>query len=331
MIDHLSYSSLAAYRRCPRLWFYRYVLNRTKAGPTAKLMAAGAALHAATAEWWRSRNLLAARNALAREWEERMVAGAPRALARPGAMTGDDRYSYMTVEHLYGVLDTYVEADPLRGFSLCTDTPTNWEGVERIDAHEDAGLSEAEIRIRLYDGLPPFELRLDALMEDESGRLHLIDRKCKSGWLNDYSIRLSIGVGHQLRLYQTVVERLLGRSIYATWIEGIYMGEPPKSGWARVKSEPWGLFGPWHNDSELLAETEEWARGTWADIEVAVERGSCYYDGAGDPQAFAQNDAGGCPNCEYFSLCELPPSSRAGAIEAEYEVRRVEEEETEDE
>lgn len=322
-LDHLSYSCLAAYRRCPRLFFYRYAQNLRRSGGAALPLVGGSALHSGTAEWWRSGDADEAQHRLRETYFERAGEVSPLALARPGAVT--EKWSYLTVEHCEAVLETYMEADHLSGFELYREMPMNLHGVESIEAEEDAGLSEARIRYRLLDDLPPFEFRVDALLEDSSGALHLVDRKCKTSWLNDYSIRLSIGVGHQLRLYQGILERLLDREIEATWIEGIYMGEPPKSGWKRVKSEPLALFGPWSWTSEELDETFDWARTTAEDIAVAVERAERYV-GKREEAAFAQNDNGGCPNCSFFELCEVPPSSRAAAIERDYEPRVVEEE-----
>ena len=314
----LSYSYMSLYRNCERAFYHRYRQGIGLRGGSPPYLTTGSALHAGTDSLWMDGwDLEVAEHALLTEWGDYVT---PR----------NSDLGYMTEGHALNILRCYYEREPFKGIEpikLLFDD-LNFSVLEKINAtvneRGELYMNEVPLGVRL-----PFngeELRFTAKVDfpamGATGPT-IIDRKCKVGWLNEWSIAKSIGVNHQLRLYTYIMRELTGMPFDTGMIEGIYIGEyatDDEAKWAKRKSVPFKMFGPFIFSDAELEETLRWASQTQADIarrdEMQAELESEYPE-----LAWPQNDKGGCGSCEFKDLCDLPDFARPAAVRQGYEER----------
>lgn len=266
----LDYSSLATAAACPRKFKHKYIdylESPEKPVPMHAGSAMHAALHALYTDVW---DLEVAIYAMREAWGDFRTP--------PGS-----KHGYLTLGHLEIILADYME----------TRDPTELGQVKSAAQYAEKAVvfdwPDADGNLLRLGGM------LDMTAEI-SGQKFIIDNKCTTGWLNDYWA-LNFKIGHQFRIYAAAMQVLTGEVYDGVYINGVYIGQPPKSGWKNVKSVPSKLFGPFYFTPAHLAETRAWAQ-TWANsIEMWKATGH-----------FPQNeracgDYGGCP---FMDLCDKP-------------------------
>lgn len=317
----LSYSYLSLFRNCERQFYHRYRQSIKPRRGEPPYLVMGNALHAATDSLWMDGwDLEMAEDAFLRVWGDYVP---PR---------GTD-LGYMTAGHGLNILRCYHEREPFQGVEpirLHFDD-LNLRVLEKINAtvneKGELYMNEVPLGVRIpFDGEElRFTVKIDFPAMGATGPA-IIDRKCKVGWLNEWSIAKTYGVGHQLKLYTAVMRELTGMPFDTGWLEGIYIGEyatDDEEKWAKRKSVPFKMFGPYVFTDEELQETLLWASQTQADIARRDEQQAEYEEQGLSPElAWPQNDKAQCTSCDFKDLCDLPSFARPAAVASDFETRK---------
>jgi hypothetical protein len=142
------------------------------------------------------------------------------------------------------------------------------------------------------------------------GQRAVADHKTTTQWLNNHWYRQRFALGHQLRIYCAAMESLTGEEFCVGYINGIYIGPEPKSGWARVQSVQNKLFEPQHFGLTQFAETWEWVHAHARTIDLWREIG-----------LWPQNE-GACDDyggCDFLEICRANPIVRPSLLTRGFE------------
>jgi hypothetical protein len=279
------YSALSLGADCWRKYFYRYVERLVTDGPDPPYLHAGSAghkvmLHLYTQGW----DLEAAIAVLRAEWGDFQPAG---------------KHSYLTLGHMELCIEDYFEDRSRKPTALeAEEAVSSREGAEGAIVFDWAGRDGEVLRV---GGIPDLPTVFAA-------QRYIVDNKFTTSWINS-TWAAKFRLGHQFRVYCAALYATTGVRYDGAYINAIYIGEPPKSGWAKVKSVQNQLFGPFHYTEAQLLETWEWVRSL-QETEQLYERLGMWPQ---NEQACAHY--GGC---EYLPLCERTPELRPAIIEMQY-------------
>lgn len=298
-----SHSRLAKLHDCRRAYYYRYVRKLRARGSSTRQIA-GKALHAAFDVLYRKGfdAIEEAHRAIIREYGDHV----------PG-----ERFAYLTVEHLMGIMVQYVhrwsadDADEVIGLTPLRLHCSQIEGNPAIltfagDYDEDgyAILAESPMIVRISDTLA-MTVIIDLIVKRADGTIWVVDHKNTAAWLGK-GVQNKYLVSHQLPLYVLAVRAMLGRCDGAL-INAIYMGEQALS--TRSKAVKFDRYVFDYTDGQL-AESEHWAQHT---LFAAVDEEAIGESVDGDDERWwLQNPSAYCAGCDYLQLCEVGPAMRAG-------------------
>lgn len=283
------YSALSILASCARLYQLKYKRHLRPEGDEPPYLRGGQAGHAAlnalyTQDW----DLELALAALAEEW---------------GDYTPKGKHDYLTLGHMELVIEDYMRDREENPTVLEAEkaTPLRLNAEQALVVEWPHPFTGEVLEIGGKVDLP-------TAMTTQN---YIVDHKFTTSWVNSrWATRFQIG--HQFRIYVAMLQVLTGQKFEGAYVNAVYMGQPPKSGWDNVKSNPNTLYGPFHYTDEHLAETWEWAAGLMRTAELYEEL-----------DWWPQNEAS-CTmysGCDYLDICERSPAMRPFVEKQLYRVK----------
>lgn len=281
------FSALSTAADCWRKYFYKYLqrlIPADEGGTNPPYLHGGKVghkvmLHLYTQGW----DLEEALEILRAEW---------------GTYQPFGKHDYLTLGHMELAIEDY--------FNDRTENPTALEASGQIESRSDAEQAlvfdwkhgDESVRV---GGIPD-------LPTSFASQRYIVDNKFTTSWINSRWAD-KFRIGHQFRIYCAALFATTGIKYDGAYINAIYMGTQPKSGWSKVQSVPNQLFGPYHYTEEMLIETWEWIKSLQMTEEL--------YESIG---IWPQNEQS-CSNfsgCEYLGLCERTPQLRPVLVQMQY-------------
>lgn len=304
------YSAISTLAECPQKYDYRYNHRLEKFEPSAPLHSGQVMaealhyLHTDGKDQWRA--LKAYKQLASKDLLQSGLQIAVDDVIRShwGSFTAQGKHSYLSAQHLIDTLHWYMmERDPDQvlpleesGIVLAEKaTVFDWP-VQRPDSSID---------IQRVGGKPD----IPAIV---AGQRAIVDWKCSTQYINIWWAKKFSVIGHQLRIYMSMLRHAYGIKTECAYVDGIHIGKNANKGpsyWNTVKSVRSQLLGPFNFTESQLSETWDWIN-TWGKArELFEQEGN-----------FPQNE-GACTNyggCEFSSLCGMSPAVRKARMLQEF-------------
>ena len=284
------YSALSLGADCWRKYKYRYVDRlEPKDAVDPPYLHAGSVGHKVFHFWYTE------------EWN--LEAGIELAREEWGDYKPKGKHSYLTLGHFELVLEEYFEDRSKNPTALEAEGDIGSrlgaeEAVEFVWPHSKTG---EELKL---GGIPDLPTAF-------ASQNYIVDNKFTTGWLNQQWAS-NFQLGHQFRIYCAMLKHTTGVEYDGAYVNGIYMGEPPKSGWKKVKSVQNKLLGPFRYTQEHLDETWEWVKAHQTHRELCEASGTW-------PQN--EKSCGYYGGCDYLDLCERSPKVRPAIKQMLYRIK----------
>lgn len=234
------------------------------------------------------------------------------------------KFAYLTPGHIEVIVRNYADmqlgAVDLKPIRISVDD-LRGEYLEYLDinAQEDGYLRIAEtpLAVKWWDDTKTEHIVYAGKLDwptTISGYDYIVDHKCTSQslsqwWADRYAF------SHQLRGYVAILQILTGRKFAGAFVNAIHMGPNatrPPSEWAKLKGEPFRLFGPYNYGDAMLAETRDWAKRWLRIIDEHRKLGG----------AWPQNDKS-CGFCSFKEVCRANPKVRPMILAKDFVKRPI--------
>lgn len=146
-----------------------------------------------------------------------------------------------------------------------------------------------------------------------AGQNVIVDLKCTTQNVNVWWAKKFSNIGHQLRIYMSMLRHHYGIYVTGAYVDGVHIGEnvgKPDSYWRGVQSVRSRLFGPFNFGNGELEDTWKWVKG--------LQKTREFYEKEG---MWPQNE-GHCNSyggCKFLKLCSSSPKLRGMLKAREFE------------
>ena len=236
------------------------------------------------------------------KWDQKLALEALRASWSDVKPPLEGKHAYLTRSHVERVLVDYIRERE--------ENPTMLEEAAVLGGTAETALvfdwPNAKTGEILRIGGKP-----DLPVKFPTGAYYIVDHKWTTMWLNSYWEN-QFRIGHQLKIYAAMMQERERLAFEGGYINAVYMGKEPKSGWDKIQSSPTRLVQI-DFSSAHLAETWEWVKALQAEEKLWTELDIWPQD---------EKACGNYGGCEFLELCQATGALRESLMRTKFEAWR---------